>query len=213
MSNKKPVLTIIIRDHKDFSAEEFCTAVATAVVWFVDEVNAGYSHSKHEVALRNWELTGRRLSIRLATDDQWWSFLMADGMTDRIGDMYFHVFPPTPKTLLPDFVRYCPEREFKPSDEFDIEPRETDIKLPLFSIILKRNHKVGLTDYALKAADVALAYLDTAMKRETAYQEWSKNNFALNVGIVDELSPIEPPELILEERGAKSVDAMGLWVQ
>lgn len=213
MSNKKPVLTVVVRDHKDFSAEEFCTAIATAVVWFVDEVNSGYTQSKHEVALRNWELTGRNISIRLASDEQWWSFLMAEGMTDRIGDIYFHVFPPTPKTMLPDFVRYCPEREFRPCDEFEIEPRETDIKLPLFSIILKRKNKMVLTDYALRSAHTALAYLDTAYKKGDAYKEWSKNNFALNVGIVDEFSPLTDPEIVLEGRTPKSIDAMGLWVK
>lgn len=213
MSNKKPVLTVVVRDHKDFSAEEFCTAIATAVVWFVDEVNSGYTQSKHEVALRNWELTGRNISIRLASDEQWWSFLMADGMTDRVGDIYFHVYPPTSKTTLPDFVRYCPEREFKPCDEFEVEPRETDIRLPLFSIILKRHNKMVLTDYALRATDVALTYLDTAYKKGDAYTEWSKNNFALNVGIVDEFSPLTEPEIIIEDRQPKSIDAMGLWVK
>lgn len=213
MSTKKPVLTIIIKENKDFSAEEFCTAVATAVVWFVDEVDSGYSQSKHEVAVRNWELSGRRISIRLATDEQWWSFLMAEGMTDRMGDIYFHVYPPTQKALLPEFVRYCPEREFKPCDEFEVEPRETDIRLPLFSIILKRKPKMFLTDYALRAAEIALVYLDTAKKKGENYTEWSKSNFALNVGIVDELSPIVPPEIFLEGNARKSTDAMGLWVK
>lgn len=213
MSNKKPVLTIVVREHANYSAEEFCTAVATAVVWFVDEVNAGYSHAKHEVALRNWELTGRRISIRLASEDQWWSFLMAEGMTDRIGDLYFHVFPPTSKTLLPEFIRYCPEREFHPSDEFEIAPRETDIKLPLFSIILQKHPKAGLTDYALKASDVALTYLQHAMKKDETYSEWARNNFAINVGIVDDFAPLSKPELVMEGAGIKPIPAMGLWVK
>lgn len=213
MSNKKPVLTVIVRTHANYSAEEFCAAVATAVVWFVDEVNAGYAHSKHEVALRNWELTGRRISIRLADEEQWWSFLLAEGMTDRIGDLYFHIFPPTTKALLPDFIRYCPEREFKPSDEFEIAPRETDIQLPVLSVILKKNKKAGLTDYALRAAEVSLTYLYHSMKKDSSYESWSKNNFAINVGIVDEPAPVSPPEILLESNSPRSIEAMGLWIQ
>lgn len=213
MSNKKPVLTVVIRDHREFSAEEFCTAVATAVLWFVDEVNTGYSHAKHEVALRNWELTGRRISIRLASEEQWWYFLMADGMTDRVGDIYFHVCPPMPTHELPDFIRYCPDDDFKPSDEFEIEPRQTDIRLPLFSIVLKENKKVGLTDYAKKAADTALVYLHEIMASKEGYDDWSKSNFALNVGIAPDLNPVSEPDLMMLERSPRKVSAMGLWVE
>jgi hypothetical protein len=213
MSNKKPVLTVVIRDNHAFSAEEFCTAVATSVVWFVDEVNAGYNQSKHEVALRNWELTGRRIQVRLASEDQWWSFLLADGMSDRIGDMYFHVFPPMPANLLPDFIRYCPNDTFNPRDEFDLEPRETDIRLPLYSIVLEENPKVNLVDYATSAANLALTHLDLSMKKEEEYTQWSRNNFALNVGIVNQFDPIIEPDLMIEDKGIRKVNAMGLWVQ
>lgn len=212
MSNKKPVLTIVIRDNHAFSAEEFCTAVATAAVWFVDEVNAGYSQSKHEVALRNWELTGRRIHVRLASEDQWWSFLLAEGMSDRIGDMYFHVFPPMPANLLPDFIRYCPDDSFSPKDEFDLDPRETDIRLPLYSIVLEKTSKVNLLDYATSATNVALMHLQDTMKKDESYLQWSKNNFALNVGIVEELDPLTEPDLLIEHKGPRKINAMGIWV-
>lgn len=212
MSNKKPVMTVVIKEGGKFSLNEFCSIVANAVVWFVDEVESGYSQAKHEVALRNWELTGQKICVRSASEEQWWSFLMADGMTERIDDVQFHVMPPMPTLELPEFVRYCPEDNISFVDDMDTAPKETGIRLPLLSVVMEKQKKVTPLEYANRAVSVAKINLEMSKAIKYGYDEWARNNFAVSVGIVDALDYILPAKIMIGHQGTSKTDAIGLWV-
>lgn len=212
MSNKKPVMTVVIKEGNDFSLNGFCSLVANAVIWFVDEVESGYSQAKHEVALRNWELTGQKICVRTADEEQWWDFVMADGMTGRIDDVQFHVLPPMPSLDLPEFVRYCPDDNIHFVDDMDLEPKETAIRLPLLSVVLEKQKKVSPLEYANRAVSIAKINLDISKAVKSDYDEWARNNFAINVGIVNSLDIISPARIILGHQGQSKTDAIGLWI-
>lgn len=212
MSNKKPVMTVVIKEGHKLSLNEFCSIVANAVIWFVDEVESGYTQAKHEVALKNWELTGQKICIRSASEDQWWNFLMADGMTERIDDIQFHVIPPMPALELPEFVRYCPEYTGDFVDDLDTIPKETGIRLPLLSVVMEKQKKVPALEYAHRAVSVAKINLEMSKAVKFGYDEWARNNFAINVGIVDSLDYISPAKIMIGHTGGSRTDAIGLWV-
>lgn len=211
MTNNKPVLTIMVRNQDKVSLEDLCTVAATAMIWFIDEVENKYRHSKYETELKQWFNTGCHVTVRSANEEQWWQFLTMDGMTEKVCNSYVHVLPPKPPCEMNELVLSCSDKEFNLVDDMDIEPKEDETVFPLLSIILQRKDGLTTQDYLRRACKVALEnhYL---IFEEPDAEPWSNSNFAINVGIVDLMEYFTPPRIALESKRAQGVDMLGLWI-
>lgn len=210
MVNKKPVMTIIIRDDEVLSLNDFCTVITTAIIKFIDEVDYGFPQAKHEIALRNWDFTGQRINVRQATDEQWWNFLLEDGYSGSIDHIRYHVIPPTDPNLLSENVRYCQDASFNIVEEFKVQPREREIAFPLLSILIEKKEKFRISEYLEQAKDVAITNM-LLTKNNMEYEKWARNDFALSVSIVDNMHYLIPPSVTLEKRRGH-INALGLWI-